>query len=121
MSENYGLKKCYVFARAADFTDEKAITKNMSGSKSYSRRGQRYRRDIMNVCYRETTKPIDGMRLSRLSLIKLCDRGINRHSRLAYIEKIFIPKLIKENVVVMDNLADYEVDCVREPIKAREF
>jgi transposase len=80
-------------------------------------RGERLRAGIPHGHWKTTTF-VAGLRLTGMVAPFVLDGPINRDAFEIYVEKVLVPDLRSDDIVVMDNLSSHKGSRVRELIEA---
>jgi transposase len=99
------------------FIDETWASTNMARSHGRALRGQRLRVGIPRGHWKTTTF-VAGLTMRGMVAPFVLDGPINRHAFETYVEKLLIPQLRSDDVVIMDNLSSHKGPRVRRMIEA---
>ena len=99
------------------FIDETWASTNMARSHGRALRGQRLRVGIPRGHWKTTTF-VAGLTMRGMVAPFVLDGPINRHAFETYVEKLLIPQLRSDDVVIMDNLSSHKGPTVRRMIEA---
>jgi transposase len=80
-------------------------------------KGKRLRVGIPHGHWKTTTF-VAGLRLKGLAAPFVIDQPINRHIFETYVERVLVPHLRPDDVVIMDNLSSHKGPAVRMMIEA---
>jgi transposase len=67
--------------------------------------------------HRKTTTLVAGLRMSGMIAPMVLDGPINGDWFEAYVDKVLVPELRPEDIVIMDNLSSHKRQAVREKIE----
>ena len=99
------------------FIDETWASTNMARRRGRAPRGERLRAGIPHGHWKTTTF-VAGLRLTGMVAPFVLDGPINRDAFETYVEKVLVPDLQSDDIVVMDNLSSHKGSRVRELIEA---
>jgi transposase len=99
------------------FVDETGASTKMARLRGRALRGQRCRAAIPHGHWKTTTFTA-GLRLDGLAAPMLLDGAMDGEAFLAYVQKVLVPELAPDDIVVMDNLPAHKVGGVRSAIEA---
>ena len=99
------------------FIDETWASTNMARRHGRCRRGERLRGSVPHGHWKTTTF-VAGLRTTGLVAPLVLDGPINRVAFETYVEKVLVPELKPEDIVIMDNLSSHKGQRVRELIEA---
>jgi transposase len=99
------------------FIDETGAKTNMARTRGRAKRGDRCRAAIPHGHWNTTTFTA-GLRLDGIAAPMLLDGPMDGDAFRAYVEKVLVPELSPEDIVIMDNLPAHKVSGIREMIEA---
>jgi transposase len=99
------------------FIDETAATTKMARLRGRAPKGERCRAAVPHGHWKTTTF-MAGLRVNGLSAPMVIDGPMDGDVFRAYVERVLVPELVPDDVVVMDNLPAHKVRGVREAIEA---
>ena len=86
------------------FIDETWASTNMARRYARAPRGERLRVGVPHGHWKTTTF-VAGLRRDGLVAPWVIDGAINREAFETYVEKVLVPELQRDDVVIMDNLS----------------
>ena len=99
------------------FIDETWASTNMARRYGRAPRGERLRVGVPHGHWKTTTF-VAGLRRDGLVAPWVIDGAINREAFETYVEKMLVPELRRDDVVIMDNLSSHKGAKVRAMIEA---
>jgi transposase len=99
------------------FIDETWASTNMARRYGRCRRGQRLRSAVPHGHWRTTTF-VAGLRLTGIVAPMVLDGPINGRSFQTYVDRVLIPDLRPDDIVIMDNLGSHKGPGVQAAIEA---
>ena len=99
------------------FLDETWASTNMARRHGRCRRGERLRVGIPHGHWKTTTF-VAGLTSRGMIAPWVLDGPINREAFETYVEKVLVPELMHDAIVVMDNLSSHKGPNVRAMIEA---
>jgi transposase len=99
------------------FIDETWATTKMTRARGRAPRGQRLRMSVPHGHWKTTTF-VAGLRSTGIVAPFVIDGLINRDAFETKVEKVLVPELTPDDVVVMDHLSSHKGPRVRELIEA---
>jgi transposase len=99
------------------FIDETWTKTNMAPLRGWAPRGKRL---VAKVPHRrwKTTTFVAALRLDRIDAPWLLEGPIDGESFRAYVERVLVPTLRQDDIVIMDNLGSHKGKAVRDLIRA---
>jgi transposase len=99
------------------FIDETWTKTNMAPLRGWAPRGQRL---VAKVPHRhwKTTTFVAALRLDRIEAPWLLEGPIDGESFRTYVERVLVPTLRKDDIVIMDNLGSHKGKAVRQLIRS---
>ncbi len=97
--------------------DETWASTNMARRYGRAPRGERLRVGVPHGPWKTTTF-VAGLRRDGLVAPWVIDGAINREAFETYVEKMLVPELRRDDVVIMDNLSSHKGPKVRAMIEA---
>lgn len=104
-------------ARRLVFIDETWAKTNMAPLRGWAPRGQRLKANVPHGRWKTTTF-LAALRFDHIDAPWLVDKPINGESFRTYVEKVLVPTLKPDDIVVMDNLGSHKGKIVRQAIRA---
>lgn len=98
------------------FIDETGASTKMARLRGRAKKGKRCRASVPHGHWKTTTLTA-GLRLDGLSAPMLLDGPMNGDAFLAYVRQVLVPELVKDDLVIMDNLPAHKVTGVRQAIE----
>ena len=98
------------------FIDETGASTKLARLRGRAKKGERCRASIPHGHWKTTTLTA-GLRRGNLSAPMLLDGPMNGDAFLAYVNQVLVPELLKEDLVIMDNLPAHKVKGVRQAIE----
>ncbi len=99
------------------FIDETWTKTNMAPLRGWAPRGQRLRAKVPYGRWKTTTF-LAALRHDRIDAPWLVAGPINGESFHTYVEKVLVPTLSPDDIVVMDNLGSHKGKIIRQTIRA---
>jgi transposase len=99
------------------FIDETWAKTNMTRSHGWAPRGQRLRAGVPHGHWKTTTF-VAGLSLRGMIAPFVLDGPINRDAFETYVEKVLVPELRPDDIVIMDNLSSHKGPRVSQLIEA---
>ena len=104
-------------AKRLVFIDETWTKTNMAPLRGWSPRGQRLRAKVPHRRWKTTTF-IAALRCDCIEAPWLLPGPINGESFRTYVDKVLVPTLHPDDIVVMDNLGSHRAKIIRQAIRA---
>jgi transposase len=99
------------------FIDETWTKTNMAPLRGWAPRGRRLNAKVPHGRWRTTTF-VAALRHDRIEAPWVLDGPIDGKSFRAYVEKVLLPTLKHDDIVVMDNLGSHKGNVVRQLIRS---
>jgi putative transposase len=99
------------------FLDETWTKTNMAPLRGWAPRGQRLKAKVPHGHWKTLTF-VAALRHDRIDAPWLLDGPIDGESFRAYVEKVLVPTLQPDEIVIMDNLGSHKGRKVRQAIRA---
>ncbi len=99
------------------FIDETWAATNMARRHGRCARGERLRVGVPHGHWKTTTF-VAGLRSRGIAAPFVLDGPINRLAFETYVDKVLVPELTPDDIVIMDNLSSHKGPRVREMIEA---
>ncbi len=99
------------------FVDETWASTNMARMRGRAPRGERLRAGIPHGHWKTTTL-VAGLRRGGITAPFVIDGPINREAFETYVDKVLVPELTPDDVVILDNLSSHKGPSVRAMIEA---
>lgn len=99
------------------FIDETWTKTNMTALRGWSPRGQRLKADAP-FGHWNTMTFIAALRADRVEAPWLIDGPINAERFLIYVQKVLVPTLKADDIVIMDNLGSHKAKAIRQAIRS---
>ena len=99
------------------FIDETWVKTNMAPLRGWGPRGLRLDARVPHGHWKTLTF-IAALRHDRIDAPWVIDRPINRDLFTAYVQKVLVPTLAKDDVVILDNLGSHKGKDARAAIRA---
>lgn len=98
------------------FIDETGASTKMARLRGRAPRGERCVASVPHGHWKTTTF-IAGLRLGGIVAPMVLDGAMDGDAFIAYVEKVLVPELTKDDLVIMDNLPAHKVNGVRSAIE----